>query len=794
MQRIFGKLSSAAQGLSITGSSSKKPPADPDTDLWVQMGSSNEERKKAQERVWKEELRSKPRRRMNLEALTGRTGPHVDISNLRLTTLPPSLARLTTVQALNLSRSNLTAFPEVLESISGNLEKLNLSFNKIPNLPPTIGSLKKLVYLDASNNLISFIDDRIKNLTNLKTLKLSGNELPVVSSGVAFLSRLTDLSLAKNHLTDVPALEHLRNLKTLDLSENPLQAIDKQRVPENQVRLPVNLEILLLRSTELEDMPDSPALPEHMGFLEKLRFLDVSSNPFLRELPLEFGAFRPTGKDQVTSSGLPVKLTVKFQDTNVLEGLVEGARLPAGTSQGPEPQIHSAAGGSTRWDQPVDWSHPVAQQVMRSYARQIRQAEATPTPPPWLGGHHPSPQVPPPVNFAVPPNFNSGGLGGPVANGTFGSHAAPGHGLQPPPGGPPPLQPGVGTSVPTNPANPGSHMGLNDLVNTIALVKGLPNPPAEGPEAAASEASRNFVLGQLKDEIVRRVMENGAGLQPPGTYQGVTPPQQYQNQVPARPGLYPSGYASQPYPPQPYPSQTQMQGGLYSNAANMQEGPPAWAEGPGSFQPAAGTAYHGHHWDLLQQQSYEAARDYLAKQMCEKLPPLLPQSGIKGEVKRIWAEENGPQYRLVRNEFEITQAVRNRLIGQLGRSLYRQQLLNQLAIEAMIKQPGRSTNAHNLSIAYQAYLAESLDLPGPIRALYDDLKADPPRLQPDIFDGIVPDPASEIEDVYRKVESEETADLDGGKFNAWLERQEFWKAFTKNDTEFLKNAIENAYR
>lgn len=770
MQRILGKLSSAAQGLSIKGSSSKKPPADPDTDLWVQTGPPNEERKKAQERVWKEELRSKPRRRVNLEALTGRTGPQVDISNLRLTTLPPSLARLTTVQALDLSRSNLTAFPEVLESISGNLERLNLSFNKIPNFPPAIGSLKKLVHLDASNNLISFIDGRINNLANLKTLKLSGNELKEVSSGVAFLSRLNELSLAKNHLTEVPALEHLRNLKTLDLSENPLRAIDKQRMPENELRLPVNLETLLLRATELEDLPDSPALPEHMGFLEKLQFLDVSSNPFLRELPLEFGTFRLTGKDQVTSSGLPVKLTVKFQDTNVLEGLVEGARLPAGTSQGAEPQIQSAGEGSARWDQPVDWSHPIAQQVMRSHARQVRQAAATPTPPPWLGGRHPSLQVPPSVNFAAP---------------------APGQGLQPPPGGPPPLQPGVGASVPTNPANPTSHMGLNDLVNTIALVKGLPNPPAEGPNAAASEASRSFVLGQLKDEIVRRVMENGAGLQSPGVYQGVTPPQQYQNQGPAQSGLYPSGYSG--YSSQPSLGQTQLQGGLYSNSTNMQESRPAWAVGPDSLQPPAGIAYQGRHWDLQQQQTHEAERDYLAKRICEVLPPLLPQGAIDKEVARILAEEGGWPYRGVRTDVQIADATRKRLHGQLGRSLYRQQLVDLLAIDAMDKNPQRRTTARDLSIAYQGFLAESLDLPGPIRALYADLMATPPRLQPDIFDGIVPDPGVEVSFVYGAVENEETSDLDGQKYAAWLSRQEFWRKFTEDNKKLLTVAMHQAY-
>jgi hypothetical protein len=790
LRNLSNKMSSAAQGLSITVSSSKKPPPDPDTELWVGAGLSNEDRQEAQKRVRKAESQAISRPRVNLDALKGRTGPHVDLSNLRLTALPPSLSRLTTVQNLDLSCNNLKAFPLVLESMSGHLENLDLSYNQIPNLPPAIVSLKKLVSLDASQNNISYIDDSIKDLTSLTTLNLSGNKLQEVSSGVASLLQLKHLLLAKNLLREVPALANLGTLQTLDLSENPLQAIDKQRVPNNQLRLPPHLRTLELRSTDLEDMlGNPPALPEHLGRLEKLELLDVSSNPYLSALPLGFGTFQLTGKDEVTSSGRSVKLTVKCQNTAVLKGLDTDARLPAGTYKVPEAQIQPAAQGSISWDQPVNWSHPMARQAMRSQARQLTQAQATPPPPPWRGGGQPSLQMPPTVNFAAPPNINFGGLGRSAANGPVGSHAAPGQGLQPPPGGPPPLQPGVGAGVSTNPANSINSTVVTEIAKAIALVKGLPNPQAGGPNAAAADASKNAILRQLADQMIRQIVENGPGLQPSGPYPGVTPAPYYPAPVPAQPGPYPYGYASQPYPLQP-----QMQAGIYSNPANLQGNPPTWAAGAGSFQPARGEAYNGDHRELLQKQTHETHRDYMAHQVCTLLPPLLPQAAINEKVQEIWAEENMPQYGqygTMRSQFEIKQAIRTRLIGQLGRSLYRQHLLNQLAITAMKNQPDRETNAHHLSIAYQTYLAESCDLVGPVRALFNALKDK--QWPPDLFDSIVPD-SLEIDNVYAMVMSQETADLIGGKYKAWLEQQEFWKTFTAEDTKFVANSMYQAYR
>ncbi|KAG6494322.1 hypothetical protein ZIOFF_049346 [Zingiber officinale] len=130
------------------------------------------------------------------------------------------------------------------------LRNLNLRFNDFERtqIPPLVGSLHKLSYLDLSwSNLSGIIPPHLGNLTNLRHLDLStsnlGGTIPPHLGNLTNLHHL-DLSWSKFSGTIPPHLENLTNLHHLDLS----------------------------------DCNFSGTIPPHLGNLTNLHHLDLSDN------------------------------------------------------------------------------------------------------------------------------------------------------------------------------------------------------------------------------------------------------------------------------------------------------------------------------------------------------------------------------------------------------------------------------------------------------------------------------------------------------------------------------------
>lgn len=86
-------------------------------------------------------------------------------------------------------------------------------------LPPEIGFLSNLEYLDLSFNKMRSLPTEITFLNNLISLKIANNKLNELPKDLSSLQRLNDLDLSNNRLTSLGSIElsSMHNLQSLNL-------------------------------------------------------------------------------------------------------------------------------------------------------------------------------------------------------------------------------------------------------------------------------------------------------------------------------------------------------------------------------------------------------------------------------------------------------------------------------------------------------------------------------------------------------------------------------------------------
>jgi hypothetical protein len=98
---------------------------------------------------------------------------------------------------------------------------LSLAGLGLEAVPPELGALSSLTRLDLSANRLTELPDWISDLTELEELVLRGNLLARLPPALVGLERLARLDAADNRLVEIPAgLSRLPRLSMLDLSGN----------------------------------------------------------------------------------------------------------------------------------------------------------------------------------------------------------------------------------------------------------------------------------------------------------------------------------------------------------------------------------------------------------------------------------------------------------------------------------------------------------------------------------------------------------------------------------------------
>ncbi|XP_047939878.1 probable leucine-rich repeat receptor-like protein kinase At1g35710 [Salvia hispanica] len=197
--------------------------------------------------------------------------------------IPPHIGYLSNLSYLNLSHNLLSSeLPPSLVNLT-NLNVLDISDNNYIYgvIPPNIGSLSKLVYLNLSHNqLKTTMPLSLPNLTNLEVLDISFNSFfGVIPSGIWYLRRLIVLDLSFNNINGSlpPAMTQLTRLKILKLDNNSVEGVFEAGIH----MLPCIKTIGLSRNSI------QGRIPPRLGDVPNAKFLsiDFSWNHLFGEVP-----------------------------------------------------------------------------------------------------------------------------------------------------------------------------------------------------------------------------------------------------------------------------------------------------------------------------------------------------------------------------------------------------------------------------------------------------------------------------------------------------------------------------
>ncbi len=161
----------------------------------------------------------------------------------------------------------LTHLPDEVFDLADSLEVLNLSGNRLTDLPPDMGRLKKLKIVFGSNNLFEHLPESLGACEALEVVGFKATRIRHVSAA-ALPPALRWLILTDNAIEQLPdALGERPALQKLMLAGNRLS-----HLPEGLTHAG-RLELLRLSANRFE------ALPDWLTRLPRLAWLALSGNP-----------------------------------------------------------------------------------------------------------------------------------------------------------------------------------------------------------------------------------------------------------------------------------------------------------------------------------------------------------------------------------------------------------------------------------------------------------------------------------------------------------------------------------
>ncbi len=219
----------------------------------------------------------------------------LDLSNNHLKTIPEIINRAYQLEKLDLSYNDIDNLPNSISAFT-KLKMLNLKSNSLKRVPETINKLQNLETLILRDNLLNTIPFSIGNLKKLKLIDLHHNQMRTFLINTDSLGALTQLELGWNKFNHIPdTIKNVKSLYSLNFENNlinevpiwfdTLKNLRQFSIHDNQLKdLPgtfsslEQLEILNFRNNHFQIIPDC------ISYLKNLKSLNFSWNN-IKEIP-----------------------------------------------------------------------------------------------------------------------------------------------------------------------------------------------------------------------------------------------------------------------------------------------------------------------------------------------------------------------------------------------------------------------------------------------------------------------------------------------------------------------------
>ncbi|KAL7717458.1 Leucine-rich repeat containing protein [Entamoeba marina] len=238
----------------------------------------------------------------------------IDLSMNRITDIPSMINSLPKLQNFDLSSNHMKRFCKSIKLTA--LTELNLSINQITKLDDDFGSMHALKYMDLSINRIPSVPKYLSKLTSLTFVDLSNNLLSNFPTPLLELSSLIVLKVRENKISTIPnGMSKMQNLQILDFAFNRIDKITPSLCKCSK------LSVLDVSSNPINEINDS------IQNLTTLKEINISNSP-LKTLPKSFMSL--VGLKKFTLQDTSVKIPpaglqkfTKISELNLSNGEIE---------------------------------------------------------------------------------------------------------------------------------------------------------------------------------------------------------------------------------------------------------------------------------------------------------------------------------------------------------------------------------------------------------------------------------------------------------------------------------------
>ena len=164
--------------------------------------------------------------------LIGTSNSSYSFSQKFLSLKQASLKNADSVQYLKITRQKLTHLPKEIYRYK-NLVALDLSKNKIKNIPDSISNFDQLEMVNLRKNKFEVFPESLFQMKNIKEIVISSNQIGFVPDAIGQCTQLRKLDLYNNPISDLgQGLQDLKNMEELDLRGLMMNAKKQKEIGE----------------------------------------------------------------------------------------------------------------------------------------------------------------------------------------------------------------------------------------------------------------------------------------------------------------------------------------------------------------------------------------------------------------------------------------------------------------------------------------------------------------------------------------------------------------------------------